>query len=329
MLLQRVAPSIVLPGILTPQVQNVDFEKYIGRKTNFGDVKYEMLYIVTANNINSEVSVGQQWNHELNRQSYSLGQTALPFYRINAYVEWDLNEEEKFKALANGVSLPNFLENLAKQGINQRKHQGILYGFDPQFSQGITSNVTVHNFPADSKGKTTLLEYNVMELQTFLAGLARSVMDASFGMAKPVVFASSVRVINYIRTAIVPVAGYIDKGSAASVGQVYDRVVSEWLGVGKVEFVADELLKSKTKDTILLIAPGMDEQPGVDESVNQNLVGEENSIKFNTMYDAGEGLRKMVRPEDAGIYSEVLTYKMTPGANLRNEAVCKVEVQYS
>lgn len=329
MLLERVAPSVVLPGILTPQVQNVNFEKYIGKKTNFGDIKNEMLYIVTANNINSEVSVGQQWNHELNRQSYSLGQTALPFYRINAYVEWDLNEEEKFKALSNGVALPNFLENLAKQGINQKKHQGILYGFDPQLNQGILSNVTIHNMPADSKSKTKLLEYDIMELQTFLAGIARSVMDASFGMAKPVVFASSVRVINYIRTAIIPVANYVDKGSVATVGQVYDRVVSEWLGVGKVEFVADELLKGKTKDTILLIAPGMDNQESVPEDLNQNLVGEENSIKFNTMYDAGEGLRKMIRPEDAGIFSEVLTYKMTPGANLRKEAVCKVEVQYS
>lgn len=332
MILSRVNPSIVLPGILTPQVQNVDFEKYIGSKTNLTGIAEEMLYIVTANNINSETSVGQQWAQELTKQTYSLGQVSLPLYRLNAYVEYDENERAKFEALSNGVSLPAFLENLAKQGINQRKHQGILFGFDSKLAQGITANATTTNLPADSKGNTTLLAYEVSELQAFLSSLARSMMDVSFGMAKPVIFASSVRVINYIRTAIVPTSNYIEAGGVDSVGGIYDRVVSEWLGVGKVQFIADNLLmgSGSEPDTIMLIAPGYDQQAeATSEDVNQNLVGELNSITYNTMYDAGEGLRRLDRPNDFGIYSTLLTYKMTPGAALRNEAVVTCDVNYA
>ena len=53
-----------------------------------------------------------------------------------------------------------------------------------------------------------------------------------------------------------------------------------------------------------------------------------NSLTFNTMYDAGEGLRRLERPADFGIYSTLYTYKMTPGANLRQEAVRVINAKY-
>lgn len=332
MILSRVNPSVVLPGILTPQIQKVDFEKYIGSKTSLASTKDEMVYVVTAQNINSETSVGQQWNQGLTRQTYSLGQLGLPLYRINAYIEYDENEQAKFEALSNGVGLPNFLENLAKQGINQRKHQGILFGFDSTKSQGIVANSTDSNLPADSAGANTILTYNIAELQAFLSQIARSVMDTTFGASKPVVIASSQRVINYLKTAIVPLASnQANGGGVESIAQTYSKVISKWLGVGKVDFVADDLLKeagTNSKDIILFIAPGADSQEAVSEDVNQNLVGDLNSINYNTMYDAGEGLRKIERPADFDIFSSLLTYKMTPGATLRSEAVVKVEVSY-
>ena len=46
------------------------------------------------------------------------------------------------------------------------------------------------------------------------------------------------------------------------------------------------------------------------------------------MYDAGEGLRRLERPADFGIYSTLYTYKMTPGANLRQEAVRVINAKY-
>lgn len=330
-LFTRVAPSVVLPGILAPQTQSVDFEKYIGNKTNLAGKADEALYITAIENINSETSVGQQWNENLTNQGYSLGQIQVPFYRINAYFEYDENERAKFEALSNGVSLPAFLENLAKQGINQRKHQAVLFGFDNSLEQGIVANSTLVNLPGDSGGKQTLLEYSIPELQVFLSSLVRQAMDNSFNLIKPVVFASSVRVINYLKTAIVPLANYQANGAGVdSIAGVYDRVVSDWLGCPKVEFIADDLLYSKDgQDSILIIAPGMADYSAQDEDVNQNLVGTFNSITYNTMMDASEGLIRMQNPDNFGKMSALLTYKMTPGVSLRKEAVIECKVKYS
>lgn len=333
MVTSRIAPSVVLPGLLVPQLQTTNFEKYIGQKTNYGGMAEEMLYITTINHINSETSVGQQWAQELTKQSYSLGQIGLPFYRLNAYVEYDENERAKFEALSNGVALPNFLENLAKQGINQRKHQGILFGFDKTKEQGILSNATIVTLPADGNQKQTLTEYNTFELQQFLSKLIRDVMDATYGMVEPVVFASSTRVINYIKSAIIPVGNYLEAGGIGTVGEVFDRSITEWLGAGKIQFVADSLLQGITNDNtdkIVIVATGLKSQDeAVTEDTNENLVGQNNSITYNTMYDAGEGLKRLQRPDDFGIYSTLYTYKMTPGYTLRKEAVITVDIPYN
>lgn len=333
MLLNRVNPSTVLPGILVPQIQSVDFEKYIGSKTNLTGMADEMLYVMTVNNINGETTVGQQWAQELNRQSYSLGQVGLPLYRINAYSEYDKDEQSKFEKLVSGVSLPNFLENLAKQAINQRKHSAILTGFDTTLEQGILANATETNLPADSKGNTKITTYDPSELQKALAAEVRSVMDSSYGMLMPTVFVSSTRVINYLKTTVISLLDSAQNGGVDSVAGLFERVVGEWLGVGKVTFMSDPLLQDVDgtgKDRILLIAPGMDSQqyPSGGADVNQNIVGSENSITYNTMYDAGEGLKRETRPEDFGIVSMLYTYKMTPGATLRSEAVKSISVEY-
>lgn len=335
MLINRINPSAVVPGLLVPQVQSVDFEKYIGSKTNLTGNADEMLYIMTVNNINGETTVGQQWGgvEAQNRQSYSLGQVGLPLYRINAYSEYDEDEQAKFEKLVNGVSLPNFLENLAKQAINQRKHSAILVGFDQSLEQGILANAIESNLPADSKGNQKITTYDPAELQKALTSEVRSVMDASFGMLAPTVLVSSTRIINYLKTTVINFMDSAKSGGVDSVAGLFDRIVSEWLGAGKVTLMADPLLENgagEGKDLILLIAPGMDSQqyPMGGTEVNQNLVGSENSITYNTMYDAGEGLKRISRPDNFGVMSMLYTYKMTPGATLRAEAVKAITVEY-
>ena len=319
-----------MPGVLAPQVQNVDFEKYIGAKTRIGSIADEMLYITTINNINSETSVGQQWNQDLNKQSYSLGQVALPYYTIQAYNEYNPNEMAKFEKTIPGVSLPNFLENLAKQGINQRKHAALIVGFDDDLSQGILSNSTLTTLPADSARVSTIVGYNVAELHQFIATPARQVMHASFGMLKPVILASSVRIINYLKTAVV---GFMDSASPAGVDSVaglYQRIIGQWLGVGSVEFIADDIFKDMDlagNDGIVFVAPGIESLDKLPDDVSQNLVGDENSIPYNTMYDTF-GLMKFVNPPYLGDISEKFVYKMTPGANLRREAVRVVSCKF-
>lgn len=331
--LTRLYPSVAIPGLLVPQVQEVPFSRYVGKKTNLGNLAVEQAYITLINNINSESSVGQQWGSDLNKQSYTVGQIGAPFYRIESYVEYNADEQSKFESLSNGIALPDFLENLAKQGINQKRHQGILFGFDKTagFNQGILANAIEKTLPADSKSKQTLLEYNVVELNAFLGSVARSVMDASFGMAKPVVVSSSSRVINYLRTAIVPLTeSQKNGGGIDSVAGTLGRVMSEWLGVGRVEFIANELLQGAEKDTIIFVATGLDnENDKVGEEDSQNLAGRFNSITYNTWYDGAEGLLRFDAPPALGTFSAKYTYKMTPAVTLRAESVAKVQIKYS
>lgn len=328
-ILSRVAPNKVAPGIIAPRAQNADFKKYFGAITNNGDTSAEKLYITTVEALNTEAAVSQQWQVANSKQGYALGQIGLNYYFLQAYLEFDEKESAAFEALSNGVGLLPFLESCAKQAINQKRHKGALFGFGA--NEGLLANAIAVNMVADSGGKTKLTEYNVSDLQARLATQAREVMNATMNTSKPVVVASSVRVINYLKTALVPTATAVFNGSVESVAGVYGKILSDLAGT-PVEFIADDLLKAgvngdPTNDFILFIAPGS-ESIDIDESVSQDLVGDFNSIPYNTVMDSAEGLREYTRPEDLGVFSKKLVLKTTPGAALRSEAVRKLSIQY-
>lgn len=328
----RTQPNASIPGLLVPQVQEVPFSKYVGAKTNIGSLAVEQAYITAIRSINGDANVGQQWGDDLNKQSYAMGQVSAPFYKISSYVEYNVDEQAKFEALSNGVALPDFLENIAKQTINQKRHQAILFGFDSTAgtNQGILANATIKTMPADSASKDKVLEYNIGELTQFLASIARDVANATFGSAKPVVITSSTRMINYIRTAIVPVTDSQKEGAGVdSVGGVVSRVI-DWLGVGKVELIPNEFLRDDTNgDKIVFIATGIDKQVSVNKEDSQNLAGQFNSITYNTWYDGAEGLLKFDAPPIRGVFGTEYVYKMTPAVTLRKEAVVCVTAKYA
>lgn len=321
----RIQPSVTLPSVLIPHTQDVDFHKYVGAKTNLGDVAAQSLYITTINNVNSETSVGQQWGQDKTRQGYTMGQISAPYYIIRAYIEYARDERAIFESVSNGMSLPTFLENVAKQGINQRRGQGILFGFDSTLNQGILANATEVTMPADSNGNASVSTYNITELQVFLSKLVADMQSNTLNTAKPLVFTSSFRVINYLKSAIYGLK--LDTGNVAidSVANVFDKVASQWLGA-KIEFVANDLLKGDTQDTIALIARGVSPDE-TDPTISQNLAAQ-GGITYNTMYDAALDLIREERPADFGLYSSELTYKMTSGVTLRNESVIKIKVAF-
>lgn len=330
--LTRLYPSGVVPGILTPQTQDVDFKKYIGSTTHHSsDLSNNAIYMASVTNINSQAEISQQWQSEKTNQSYTLGQIKAPCYYINAMFKFNQQEQAQFEAVAQGVSLPDFLENLAEQAINQRRHEAILYGFDPatDLNQGILANATQSNLPSDTAGADSLTGYNPAELQQFFAGIIRDVMSSSYGMLRPVVIASSPRVINLLHTLIVSLTESQKPGAGVdSVSGLLGRVM-HWLGAGNVEFIQDVTLQGETQDKIVFVAPGMDSQSeSVGTEDSQNLVGFKNSIKFNTWVDDG-GLRKFPKPVEFGEYATKLVRRMTPGVTLRSEAVRVVTAKYA
>lgn len=331
--LTRLYPSAAIPGLLTPQVQDVDFKKYIGKETNQASLAVNAVYMASVTNINSQAAITQQWKNEVSNQSYTMGQISAPVYMIQAFMQWDKQEAAAFDALSSGVALPDFLENLAKQAINQRRHEGILYGFDPatDLNQGILANATESNLPADSQGNSTITSYSPAELQSFLASVIRDVMNASYGMLRPVVIASSPRVINYLHSIVVSLTESQQKGAGVDVISGLLGRVMDWLGAGKVEFIQDVTLQDDTNgDKIVFVARGMDEQSeSVSDADSQNLVGKNNSIKFNTWTDKGFGLMPEQAPEVLGVYKRKFVFRMTPGVTLRSEAVRVVKAPYA
>lgn len=329
--MQRIYPSSSIPGLLVPQVQQVPFEKYIGGKTNYGRLEDVAKYINVITNLNSESTVSQQWGRNSAKQTYTQGQIGASYYGIKAYIEYDIEECARFEAFTQGVSLQDFLLNLAKQGINQRRHEAILYGFDNDttLNQGILANSVLETLPIDSNNKQTLLEYNPAELQQFLASVARNAMNATYGLNKPVVIASSLRVINYLKSIVVSLTESQKDGAGVdSIAGLYERIVGNWLGVGNIDFIADNTLEGDTKDKIVFVSPKIDKGNSEGED-STNIVGQFNSIDFATWYDAGIGLIELPYPVAGGVHRVDYYFKMTPGATLIKEAVRVVEISYA
>lgn len=326
--LERLHPSNNIPKLVTPQTPNVDFNKYVGENTRYADLADAQAYLTAITNIDTESSVGQQWSDDLARQNYTIGQVGAPYYLIRALIEYDAKEDAQFSKLNVGVSLNDFLQRLARQAINQRRHQAILWGFDE--NQGILANVTKETLPADSKGNKTLVTYQINELQAFLSSLALKVLDNSLNLAKPAVVASSIRVINYLKTALISSVSLLNNTIGIdSVASVYNRVIGQFLGVGEVTFIADDLLKGDTSDKLIILSPGLS-QAEVTEEISQNLVGGINSATFNTFYDSSaNGLTSYLSPSRMGKYEELLSYQMTPGITLRKECVIEVDLPYN
>lgn len=333
--LLRATPHVTIPGLLVPQTQDAIWKNYLGAQLAYGEFKDDYAYIPTISAMSSNTFVGQQWGKNLANQQYAIGQVQAAFYNIEAFVEWNYQEQEKFSGLINGVALPDFLSNLAEQGINQKMHQAILYGFDSEnndsLGQGILSNSVMGNLPPDTNKNSTLTTYDTTQLWTWLISCARQITQQSFGMLNAVVLASSVRVIKYLKSLPLPLTSYAQTGSVDSVASAYDRFASR-LGVGKVVFVEDNLLMSNTadgNDTILFISPDLKKQEGNGED-SANLVGLKNSIDYNTFFTSvGGGKKRFENTPNMGWYGFKIVTKTTAGVNLRQEAILQVPIKYS
>ena len=331
--LQRLVPHSTVPGLITPIFQKVDFRALLGEVTRFGKLGDDILYQTTLSAINTPTVVGQQWRGDVDKSTYSLSQLSFPYYTIEAKLEMGPDEEAKFASVVPGVGLKQFLSNLCAQGINQREHYACLFGFDTTAGQGIIKNGAYYdNLGNDSGGHSTIQTYIVIELLATLAAQARTVMDASYGMAKPVKIIAPSNMINYLKSTIVPLASYqMPGGGVDSIGGAYSRMIGEWLGVGKVEFIADNAMAGKggsSKDLISFVAPGLSDQEAKADP-NTNLVADELPENMrNTMMDMIEGKKEFVNPPINGIKSSLFSLTTTSGAVIRPEAVRTLEYTF-
>ena len=330
--LQRVVPHSIIPGVVAPVNQNADYIKALAGITKYGDLGSDYLYLTTLDKIDTPTTIGQQWRGGVDTAQFSNNQLAWQYYTIQARMEYTDQQAAKLGKILPGIGIDTLLDKLCRQGINQRDHYGTLFGFDPAQTQGLVKQGTTATFPADSDAHTTVSSYNPDELMAFMATQARTAMNNTYGMAKPVVFMSSVRVVNWIKSVMLNLAQYQMPGAGVdSIGGAYSRVVGEWLGVGKIEFIADDLLKGAGTggaDVMLFVAPGLTEQDSVKPEYSQYLLGDLPMNMMNTFKDEAGGLIISRNPVINRVTSADYSLQTTPGAVIRADAVRVIEATY-
>lgn len=330
--LSRVVPHSIIPGVVAPINQDVDYKKIFAGITNYGKIGDDFLYLSTLEKIHTPTTIGQQWRGGIDSAQFTNGQLGYQYYTIQARFEYTDQQAAKLAQLLPGVGVDMLLDKLCRQGVNQRRHYGALFGFDPAQTQGVVKQGVTNSLPNDSDAHSTISTYNPDELLAFLASEARTAMNNSYGMAKPVIFMSSVQVINYIKTVMLNLTAYQMPGAGVdSIGGAYGRIVGDWLGVGKVEFIADDLLKgtgTAGDDLILLISPGLTDQDAVSPEYSQYQLSDLPANMMNTFMDSAGGLIRSQNPIINRVTSADYSLQTTPGAVIRQDAVRVIEADF-
>lgn len=326
--LTRITPSAVIPSVVMPTFQDVPFEKYFAEKTSYGDIADDFLYLNTINELSAPTAIGQQWRIPETVQ-VSNSQLQYAYYTISARCECTADDIAKFAKLGMGIDLYTYSDQICEIAINQRRHYSALFGFNPNEIQGLIAMGTSATLPADSSAHTTLISYIPGELLQFIVSQASVVRTTTFGMAKPTIFASSSRVINYINSLIVPLTNYQMVGAGSdSVGGSYERVVGQMLGAGKIEFIEDNLLEGAGTggaDLIMIVAPGLNAQEA-DTQFAQT--PRDRQFPANTFTDNPGDMRITVNPEINRVLSNDYSVKTTGGAVVRKNAVRVITAKY-
>jgi hypothetical protein len=333
--LSRFVGSSVMPGYVAPVVQDTNFKECLADITHFGELGAPALYLPTLSRIHTPTTIGQQWRADADSVGFDNNQLTFWYYTIHARYEYTDQQAAKMSKVLPAIGLQDLNTRLCEMAMNQRRHYGMWFGFDPtSTAQGIIAQGTTYTFVNDSDAHSTLLTYNPPELVALLAAVARETMNATYGMAKPVVIASSPRTINYIMSTIVAVTeSQLPGAGIDSVGGTFGRVVGDWLGVGKVKFIQDKLLEgtggTALTDPVVFIAPGLSEADPVPADISQYSLMDNNINRINTFMDNAGGLLRMENPIINWTHQGLFKLQTTPGAVVRKEAVRVINIPYS
>lgn len=326
---QRVVTSSTIPKSLRNRFQNVPFMKLFPDRTAYGKESDTHLYMPVENSTQVLAAVGRQWKMA---QPVKFGNTqlAIPVYTITTRAEHKVEDEGQYSVLMPGQSLLETERSYMEASAYQRVHYGAWFGFSSTDNQGLYTMSAKSNLPADSGGNITIISYIPTELFAFIVQTAQSMMNVTFNEAKPVILSSSVRIINYLNATIMPLTqSQKDGGGIDSIAGTYERVLGKWLNAGKIELIADELLKGTGTggaDIISFTAPGLDPQKDVD-LFPQN-IDLSNDMVANTLLTQVLPLITKPNPEQDFTIVHNGRMKVTPGALLRYEANKIIEAKY-
>lgn len=326
-LLNREASSLTQVGVLLPQVADSKFLENIGLHERQLDLGHTSVNITAINPINTATTISQTWHSNRENQGYDVGQIKIPVYSINAHYEYNAHEAAVFEKNVAGLSLASLMSSLCIQGINQRLRQAVYHGLS--LNEGLLANASVFTFGSDKNSKDKLVEMDTGFVLHKLMNMINEIMGATLNRGSKLVITSSVRVINYLNTTIVPLINYQQKGAGTgSIGSTLKDVIKSAYDI-ECEIIADatfESDKDDSGDVIAMVIPTL--KNDTEGSYDVNYAGGLNSIAHNTYINMMDSVRASTNQELNGFLSGNYDLRTTPGAVLRKECVLTTTIKY-
>lgn len=323
-ILQREASSLIVNGVLLPQVAESRFLENIGKHNRQLALGNTSATIVAVSPINTATTLSQTWSSDREKQGYDVGQIKIPAYTINAHFEYNKKEAEIFSKNVPSMSLQELLSSFCVQAINQRLRQAVFHGLSA--NEGILNNATEFTFGSDSNSQDKLTLMDPVFVMKKLLDMINEAMSETLNRGNKIVITSSLRTINYINLTIVPLMNYQEKGGGSgTITSTIQDVVKRAFNIDCVVIV-DSTFESDSGDTLSVVIPSIDKDTNNEFALNY--AGNKDSIPENTFIDTGSGAVASLNPEINGYISGNYDMVLTPGAVLRKEAVLTTTIQY-
>lgn len=318
----REASTLVVNGVLLPQVAESGFLENIGRKNTQLSEGNTSVTIVSVAPINTATTISQTWSSDREKQGYEVGQIKIPAYNINAHFEYNTRESAIFAKNVPSLSLQDLMNSFCIQAINQRLRQAVFHGLSA--NEGILSGATEFTFGSDPNSKDKLTEMTPEFVMKRLLDMINELMSNTLNRGDKLVITSSLRVINYINLTIVPLMQYAKGGSSASITTSIQDIVKNAFGIDCV-VVIDTTFENSSGDILSMVIPTLKNESN---EYSLNYVGAKDSINENTFIDIGQGAVGKINPEINNYVSGNYDMVLTPGVTLRSESVLTTTLTY-
>ena len=331
---ERIFPHAKAPGIIGKLYESIEYNAVIGKRTNYGTRGDDVLYVTLADEISANSVVGGSsiWRKDIPKNDGTLRQMAVPYYEVQTSFTTNINEEAKFDKLGVGKSLVEFKKIISLQAMAQRRAHITFFGADASENQGLFNAASeTTSLPADSASNDKLTTYIPGELMEFLVSQARELGNLSYNMLKPIVIVAPIDAINYIRSKIVPLTAYQEKGAGtSSIAKIFENVVYDMNGLN-VKLVPCSYMKGKgasNTDVMLIVAPGVEiPEEDRDSTGYFNTVSAHDYV--NTFIDDALEYEEYQNPEMYQSHEWVMNSIYTPAYTVRADAIRAIEYNYA
>ena len=286
--------------------------------------------------VRTKVAAGQAAGNILPGVDITTRMGSIPTYLLRTRAEYDHHDT----AAMGKWDLPLAeLHRLGmRQGIYQQMRSALLNGLKPSNGEGLLNAVgaTAVSLPADTNGHTTVLSYDNGQMALFLLGQIAALKTRTYQLGQPskIVILGPNRVLStWTYQGIVQVTSYQRPGGGtAAVGAVVELQAGE--NGDTIEWCFDDTLIGKGtggRDAVIITIPEVQKPEGpISNGINTNefakLTNGNNAV--NMMLCDMAAPREIPTPLSGGAIDIVSELRVTPGWNLRGEAITILSAQY-